>query len=327
MKHVTPYHNWTSEQALKFFNLPFNDLLFQAQSVHRACFDPNMIQMSSLLSIKTGGCEEDCSYCSQSSSYDSGLEASKIIPLEQVVAAAKDAKQAGATRFCMGAAWRNPKERDMPKIIEMVKAVKNLELETCVTLGFVSPEQAGELKEAGLDYYNHNIDTSQEYYKTVVSSHSFNDRIDTLAILRDKKIKLCTGGIIGMGETRIDRANMLRTLACLPKHPESVPINMLVPIPGTPFADLDQVDSFELIRTIAVARIMMPRSYVRLSAGRMELNDHAQSLCFLAGANSIFCGDRLLTTRNVDNDTDMALFKTLGLKAEQHFEGKVTAAE
>jgi biotin synthase len=283
--------------------------------------------MSSLLSIKTGGCEEDCSYCSQSSSYDSGLAASKIIPLEQVIDAAKNAKKAGATRFCMGAAWRNPKERDMPKIIEMVKAVKDLELETCVTLGFVSPEQAGDLKEAGLDYYNHNIDTSEEYYKNVVSSHSFSDRTHTLSVLREKEIKLCTGGIIGMGETRTDRANMLRTLSCLPKHPESVPINMLVPIPGTPFGDLDQLDSFELIRTIAVARIMMPHSYVRLSAGRMELNDHAQSLCFLAGANSIFCGDRLLTTKNADNDADMALFATLGLKPEQHFEGKISAAE
>ncbi len=327
MKDATPRHDWTTEEALKLFDLPFNDLLFQAQGIHRANFDPNRIQMSSLLSVKTGGCEEDCNYCSQSASHETELKASKIVPLEEVVSAAKDAKKAGATRFCMGAAWRNPKERDMPKIVEMVKAVKELELETCVTLGFVSPEQAKELKDAGLDYYNHNIDTSEEHYGNVVSTHTFKDRMDTLSLLRDSSIKLCTGGIVGMGETRKDRANMLRALATLPKHPESVPINMLVAIEGTPFSDLDKLDSFELIRTIAVARIMMPESYVRLSAGRQELNDHAQSLCFLAGANSIFCGDRLLTTGNAATDADQALFEKLGLEPEQHFEGKVQPAE
>jgi len=327
MKDASPRHDWTTEEALALFELPFNELLFRAQSIHRENFDPNRIQMSSLLSVKTGGCEEDCNYCSQSASHETELKASKIVPLEEVVAAAKDAKKAGATRFCMGAAWRNPKDRDMPKIIEMVKAVKDLNLETCVTLGFVSPEQAKELKEAGLDYYNHNIDTSEEHYGNVVSTHTFQDRMDTLALLRDSSIKLCTGGIVGMGESRNDRANMLRSLAMLPKHPESVPINMLVPIKGTPFGELDRLDSFELIRTIAVARVMMPESYVRLSAGRQELNDEAQSLCFLAGANSIFCGDRLLTTGNAASDADQALFAKLGLEPEQHFEGKVLPSE
>lgn len=327
MKDASPRHDWTTEEALALFELPFNELLFRAQSIHRENFDPNRIQMSSLLSVKTGGCEEDCNYCSQSASHETELKASKIVPLEEVVAAAKDAKKAGATRFCMGAAWRNPKDRDMPKIIEMVKAVKDLNLETCVTLGFVSPEQAKELKEAGLDYYNHNIDTSEEHYGKVVSTHTFQDRMDTLALLRDSSIKLCTGGIVGMGESRNDRANMLRSLATLPKHPESVPINMLVPIKGTPFGELDRLDSFELIRTIAVARVMMPESYVRLSAGRQELNDEAQSLCFFAGANSIFCGDRLLTTGNAATDADQALFAKLGLEPEQHFEGKVLPTE
>jgi len=327
MKDASPRHDWTTEEALALFELPFNELLFRAQSIHRENFDPNRIQMSSLLSVKTGGCEEDCNYCSQSASHETELKASKIVPLEEVVAAAKDAKKAGATRFCMGAAWRNPKDRDMPKIIEMVKAVKDLNLETCVTLGFVSPEQAKELKEAGLDYYNHNIDTSEEHYGNVVTTHTFQDRMDTLALLRDSSIKLCTGGIVGMGESRNDRANMLRSLATLPKHPESVPINMLVPIKGTPFGELDRLDSFELIRTIAVARVMMPESYVRLSAGRQELNDEAQSLCFLAGANSIFCGDRLLTTGNAATDADQALFSKLGLEPEQHFEGKVLPSE
>jgi len=327
MKDASPRHDWTTEEALALFELPFNELLFRAQSIHRENFDPNRIQMSSLLSVKTGRCEEDCNYCSQSASHETELKASKIVPLEEVVAAAKDAKKAGATRFCMGAAWRNPKDRDMPKIIEMVKAVKDLNLETCVTLGFVSPEQAKELKEAGLDYYNHNIDTSEEHYGNVVSTHTFQDRMDTLALLRDSSIKLCTGGIVGMGESRNDRANMLRSLAMLPKHPESVPINMLVPIKGTPFGELDRLDSFELIRTIAVARVMMPESYVRLSAGRQELNDEAQSLCFLAGANSIFCGDRLLTTGNAASDADQALFAKLGLEPEQHFEGKVLPSE
>ncbi len=319
-----PRHDWTSEQVEKLFNLPLNDLLFQAQTAHRAGFDPNTIQMSSLLSIKTGGCEEDCNYCSQSASNDTDLKAEKIVPLQDVVSAASNAKQAGATRFCMGAAWRNPKARDMPKIIEMVKAVKDLGLETCVTLGFVDEDQAEELREAGLDYYNHNIDTSEANYGNVVSTHTFQDRLDTLATLRDANIKLCTGGIIGMGEERKDRGDMLKTLANLPKHPESVPINMLVPIEGTPFGDKETIDSFELVRTIAVARIMMPKSYVRLSAGRMSLDESAQALCFFAGANSIFCGDRLLTTGNAASDADAQLFTKLGLKSEQHFEGKIT---
>jgi len=324
MANAVPRHDWTDEQVQKLFDLPLNDLLFEAQSIHRSNFDPNQIQMSSLLSIKTGGCEEDCNYCSQSASHDTGLQAEKIVPLHTVVEAAKNAKQAGATRFCMGAAWRNPKDRDMPKIIEMVKAVKTLGMETCVTLGFVNEKQADELREAGLDYYNHNIDTSEANYGNVVSSHTFQDRLDTLSTLRDAEIKLCTGGIIGMGEERKDRGSMLITLANLPKQPESVPINMLVPIEGTPFSEVERIDCFELVRTIAVARIMMPKSYVRLSAGRASLDDSAQALCFFAGANSMFCGDRLLTTGNAASDADAVLFQKLGLKGEQHFEGKIT---
>lgn len=318
----TPRNDWSVSEVEALFALPFNDLIFHAQSVHRKNFDPNKVQLSTLLNIKTGGCAEDCNYCSQSASNDADLKAEKMIPTQDVIDAAKAAREGGATRFCMGAAWSSPKKRDMPEIINMVKSVKDLGMDTCMTLGMLSDEQTAELKEAGLDYYNHNIDTSREYYDKVVTTRTFDDRLATLDRCRDKGIKLCTGGIIGMGEKQSDRASMMVTLANLPKHPESVPINMLIPIEGTPFEAKAKIDSFDFVRTIAVARIVMPASYVRLSAGREEMSEELQALCFFAGANSMFYGDKLLTTGNQGVAADQNMFTKLGITPEEHREGK-----
>lgn len=319
---ATPRNDWTVEEVEALFALPFNDLLFHAQSVHRQNFDPNRVQLSTLLNIKTGGCAEDCNYCSQSAHHESELKASKMIPTEEVIKAAQAAKEGGATRFCMGAAWSSPKDRDMPEILNMVKSVKDLGMDTCMTLGMLSDDQTAQLKEAGLDYYNHNIDTSREYYDKVVTTRTFDDRLATLDRCRDNGIKLCTGGIIGMGESQQDRASMIVTLANLPKHPESIPINMLIPIEGTPFEAKAKIDNFDFVRTIAVARIVMPASYVRLSAGREEMSEELQSLCFFAGANSMFYGDKLLTTGNQGVAADQDMFARLGIQPEEHREGK-----
>lgn len=304
----------TLEDAEIIYHLPFNDLLFRAQQIHREHFDPNAIQMSRLLSIKTGGCPEDCGYCSQSAHYPTGLKASKLMEVERVFVEARKAKDGGATRYCMGAAWRNPKERDMEALVAMVEGVKALGMETCMTLGMLTPDQCEKLADAGLDYYNHNVDTSKRYYPEIITTRSFEDRLDTLANVRDSGIKVCAGGILGMGETVEDRISMLVTLANLPVSPESVPINMLIPIPGSKLADATPVDPIDFVRTIALARILMPRSHVRLSAGRTEMSDETQALCFLAGANSIFVGDTLLTADNPGEDHDAALFRRLGLK-------------
>lgn len=319
---ATPRNDWTIEEVETLFSLPFNDLLFHAQSIHRQNFDPNKVQLSTLLNIKTGGCAEDCNYCSQSAHNEAELQAAKMIPTEEVIEAAKAAKEGGATRFCMGAAWSSPKDRDMPEILNMVKSVKGLGMDTCMTLGMLSDEQTEQLKEAGLDYYNHNIDTSREYYDKVVTTRTFDDRLATLDRCRDNGIKLCTGGIIGMGESQKDRASMMVTLANLPKHPESIPINMLIPIEGTPFEAKAKLDHIDFIRTIAVARIVMPASYVRLSAGREEMSHEMQALCFFAGANSMFYGDKLLTTGNQGVSDDQAMFAKLGIEPEEHREGK-----
>jgi len=305
------------------FTLPFNDLLFRAHSVHRANFDPNRVQRSTLLSIKTGGCSEDCGYCSQSARFDTSVEREPLLPLDQVVAAAQAAKERGATRFCMGAAWRGPREKDLEAVIDMVRAVKALGLETCVTLGQLREGQAERLKAAGLDYYNHNLDTSREHYGSIVHTHSYDDRLATLRRVRDAGLNVCCGGIMGMGESRRDRAAFLAELSGLDPAPESVPLNMLVKIPGTPLSETPQLEPLEFVRTIAVARIVMPTSYVRLSAGRQEMPDHLQALCFFAGANSIFYGDRLLTTPNPEADSDGRLFEKLGLVAERQTEGHV----
>ena len=307
-------HNWTQEEAEALFNQPFNDLLYRAQKLHRQFFNPNELQISTLLSIKTGSCPEDCAYFPQSAHYNTGLEKEKLISVERVLEAANAAKEAGATRFCMGAAWRRPTDKDLDQVCKMVKAVQNIGLETCVTLGMLKENQAKVLKESGLDYYNHNIDTSENYYSEIISTRTFNDRIDTISHVRKAGINVCAGGIVGMGESKEDRAGMLKTLANMPSHPESVPINMLVRAPGTPLANVNNVDPFEFIRTIAVSRIMMPSSIVRLSAGRNEMNDSTQALCFLAGANSIFYGDSLLTTENPQMLQDQALFDRLGLR-------------
>jgi len=305
---------WTSEAAWSLYQLPFNDLLFKAQSVHRQHFDPNRVQLSKLLNIKTGGCAEDCGYCSQSSHHSTDLAASKLMEVEKVVAEARKAREGGATRYCMGAAWRNPKPRDMDAIVEMVSAVKGLGLETCMTLGMLDREQSDRLSAAGLDYYNHNIDTSERYYPKVISTRTFSDRLDTLENVRQSGMKVCCGGILGMGEEEVDRVEMLVTLANLPEAPESVPINMLIPIPGTPLADAAPIAPIEFIRIIALARIMMPKSFVRLSAGRSAMSDEMQALCFFAGANSIFVGDTLLTAGNPENAADRKLFDRLGLQ-------------
>ena len=307
---------WSLDEVEALYALPFNDLLFQAQTVHRQHFDPNSVQLSTLLSIKTGGCSEDCGYCSQSARHDTGLEREKLLDVPAVVAAAQAAKAAGATRFCMGAAWRGPKDKDLGAVAEMVREVKALGMETCVTLGLLKPGQAEQLKDAGLDYYNHNLDTAAEFYGQVITTHSHNDRLDTLAQVRDAGIHVCCGGIIGMGESRRIRAGLVMELANLNPQPESVPINRLVKVPGTPLAQGEDLDPFEFVRTVAVARITLPASHVRLSAGRQELGEAVQALCFLAGANSIFCGDRLLTTRNPEADADRALFSKLGLHGE-----------
>lgn len=311
-------HDWTVDEVKQLLQMPFNDLLFRAQSVHRQHFNPNEVQVSTLLSIKTGACPEDCKYCPQSAHYHTGLDRERLMAVEKVLAEAEHAKSLGASRFCMGAAWRNPKDRDMPYVIEMVKGVKKLGLETCMTLGMLSPEQAQALKQAGLDYYNHNLDTSPEFYGDIITTRTYSDRLNTLQNVRDAGMKVCAGGIVGMGESVDDRASLLVQLANLPLHPESVPINMLVKVKGTPFENLDDLDPFEFVRTIAVARILMPESHVRLSAGRENMNDELQALSFLAGANSIFYGEKLLTTANPEADADLRLFQRLGISPEQH---------
>jgi biotin synthase len=308
---------WTQSEAWTLHQSPLNDLLFRAQTIHRENFDPNRIQLSRLLSIKTGGCPEDCSYCSQSAHHETGLQASKLMEVERVVAEARKARDAGATRYCMGAAWRNPKPRDIDAVVAMVEGVKALGMETCMTLGMLDRAQAERLKQAGLDYYNHNIDSSERYYREIITTRSFSDRLETLEHVRDSGIKVCSGGIIGMGEKPIDRIDMLVTLANLSEYPESVPINMLIPIPGTPLAKADPIGSIEFVRIVALARIMMPMSHVRLSAGRSAMTDELQALCFLAGANSIFVGDTLLTADNPAEDKDMALLHRLGMEPMQ----------
>ena len=304
---------WNTAVVKEIYHLPFNDLLFRAHTIHRSNFDPNTVQLSRLLSIKTGGCPEDCGYCSQSAHYPTGLKASKLMEVERVIAEAGKAKAGGATRYCLGAAWRSPKERDLDSVIAMVQGVKALGLETCAPLGMLSPSQADSLAEAGLDYYNHNIDTSERFYKEIITTRSFADRLDTLGYVRQAGIKVCSGGILGMGETVDDRIDMLVTLANLPVPPESVPINMLIPMPGTKAADAPPVDPIEFVRIIALARILMPQSHVRLTAGRTRMTDEMQALCFFAGANSIFVGDTLLTAANPGDDRDSSLLRRLGL--------------
>ena len=317
MTHIRT--DWTREEIAALFDLPFTELLFQAASIHREFHPPSQVQLCTLLSIKTGGCPEDCGYCSQSVKADSGVEATKLMDVRAVLQTAAQAKDAGSQRFCMGAAWRNPKDRDMPAIVEIVKGVRDMGLETCMTLGMLTPKQAEMLKEAGLDYYNHNVDTGPEYYERVISSRKYEDRLDTLQNVRDAGINVCSGGIVGMGETREDRVGFVHTLATLERHPESVPVNALVPVKGTVLGDmladtpLAKIDDIEFVRTVAVARICMPMSMVRLSAGRESMSDATQALCFLAGANSIFTGDKLLTAPNAGDDSDGALFAKLGL--------------
>lgn len=316
---TAPRTDWSRDEIAALFDLPFGDLLFRAQSIHRSVFDPNAVQKSQLLSIKTGGCPEDCGYCAQSASFRTGVRAEKLMDPAAVIAEARRAKAGGATRFCMGAAWRNPKDRDLPALTEMVRGVRALGLETCMTLGMLSAHQAEALAEAGLDYYNHNIDTSPEYYGEIVTTRTLEDRLDTIALVREAGIGVCCGGIIGMGESRADRIGMIHTLATLSEHPGSVPINALVPIAGTPLGDpllsgsVPAIDGIEFARTIAAARIAMPRSVIRVAAGRETMHDETQALCFLAGANSIFVGPRLLTTSNPGADRDARLFAKLGL--------------
>ena len=309
-------NDWKLDEIKALFELPFNDLLFKAHSIHRENFDPNLVQVSSLLNIKTGACPEDCSYCSQSSKYDTGLEREKLMEIDEVLQQAQNAKNKGATRFCMGAAWRNPTDKSLDKVIPMIQGVKAMGMETCVTLGMLSPKQASTLKEAGLDYYNHNIDTSKENYPNVITTRTFQDRLDTLAAVKDANISVCSVGILGMGETETDRASMLQSLANLEEHPDSVPINLLVPIPGTPFENVKPPSESEFVRTIAVARILMPKSVVRLSAGRLDMGEGMQALCFFAGANSIFYGEQLLTTDNPTVANDKLLFSRLGINGE-----------
>jgi biotin synthase len=310
-------HDWTLDEVRALFALPFADLLHRAQSVHRRHFDPNRVQVSTLLSIKTGACPEDCAYCPQSVRYDTGLSREALMQVEEVAQAAARAKAAGATRFCMGAAWRSPKDRDLKTVVEMVKAVRSLGMESCATLGMLTPAQAKELADAGLDYYNHNLDTSEEYYDRIITTRTYQDRLDTLAAVRDVGMKVCCGGILGMGESAQDRAGLLHTLATLPAHPDSVPINQLVQVAGTPLHGSAPLDPFDFVRTIAVARVLMPKSHVRLSAGREQMSDELQALCFLAGANSIFYGEKLLTTGNPDTEHDLALFARLGIRPEE----------
>src|SRR6266540_7065698 len=306
-------HDWTREEVRALFELAFPELIFRAQQIHRLHFDPTEVQMSTLISIKTGGCPEDCAYCPQSVHYDTGVKAEKLMRVDAVIAEARAAKSAGASRFCMGAAWREPKDRDLDKVCEMVAGVKALGLETCATLGMLTQHQARRLRAAGLDYYNHNLDTSPEYYGTIITTRTYQERLDTLGHVRDAGIHVCCGGIVGMGEGAEDRIGMIATLATLPGHPESVPINMLVRVAGTPLSQVQPLDPLDFVRTIAVARITMPKSVVRLSAGREDMSDETQALCFLAGANSIFYGPKLLTTPNPGRDHDAVLFERLGL--------------
>ncbi|HEY3731396.1 MAG TPA: biotin synthase BioB [Steroidobacteraceae bacterium] len=313
---VDPRHDWTLQQAEGLFALPFADLIHAAQRVHRAWHEPNTVQMSTLLSIKTGGCPEDCAYCPQSVRFQTGVEADALMPLSAVLEQARAARAAGATRFCMGAAYRSPKRKELEQIAAMVREVRALGLETCATLGMLSPDQAVELKQAGLDYYNHNLDSSEEFYRQIISTRSYQDRLDTLAAVRAAGINVCCGGIVGMGETVRDRAQMLVTLANLPQHPESVPINQLVRVPGTPLEQGTDIDPLDFVRTIATARVMIPKAHVRLSAGRSSMSDELQALAFLAGANSIFYGEKLLTTGNPDVAHDRALLARLGIRAE-----------
>ena len=306
-------HDWSLEEINALFSMPFNDLLFKAHTIHRENFDPNKVQVSQLLNIKTGACPEDCSYCSQSSKYDTGLERERLMSLEEVRDAALQAKKNGSERFCMGAAWRNPTDKSLDRVIDMIKVVKSLDMESCVTLGMLTSEQANRLKEAGLDYYNHNLDTSKEHYSNVITTRCFQDRIDTLENVHKAGINVCSGGILGLGERVEDRASMLQTLANMEHHPDSVPINLLVPIPGTPLEFADKPSEIDFIRCIAVARIVMPKSVVRLSAGRTDMSESMQATCFFAGANSIFYGDELLTTPNVAQNKDQELFASLGI--------------
>jgi len=306
-------NDWSLDEIRGLFALPFNDLMFRAQTVHRQHFDPNRVQVSTLLSIKTGACAE---YCSQSAKYDTGLEREKLLPLDEVIEAAQAARAKGSTRFCMGAAWRNPTDKNLDRVVEMIEAVRGLGMETCVTLGMLTEPQARRLRDSGLDYYNHNLDTSPEFYGNVITTRTFQDRLDTLKHVRQAGINVCSGGILGMGESGTDRARMLQELVNLPQHPQSVPINMLVQVEGTPLHGSEQLDPLEFVRSIAVARILMPKSHVRLSAGRTDMSDEMQALCFLAGANSIFYGERLLTTDNPDADRDQALFDRLGINME-----------
>jgi biotin synthase len=307
-------HDWTREEVRALFALPFPELIFRAAAVHRENFDPAEVQISTLLSIKTGGCPEDCAYCPQSAKFDTGVKAEKLMELDAVLTEARAAKEGGASRFCMGAAWRSPKDRDLDKVCAMVEGVKALGMETCVTLGMLTGEQARRLKDCGLDYYNHNLDTSPEYYGEIITTRTFQDRLDTLEYVRNAGIHVCCGGIVGMGEGLDDRVGMIATLASLPVHPESVPINMLVQVEGTPLAGQAMLDPFDFVRTIAVARICMPASVVRLSAGREDMSEETQALCFIAGANSIFYGPKLLTTPNPGRDRDMALLDKLGMR-------------
>lgn len=319
---------WTVEEAREIYNKPFMHLLYEAQTVHRTHFDPNQVQRSKLLSIKTGGCAEDCAYCSQSARNGSKLPASKLIEVERVIAQAKKAKEGGATRYCMGAAWSSPKDRDMDVLTAMVEGVKELGMETCMTLGMLEDNQVARLKNAGLDYYNHNIDTSERYYKEIITTRSFDERLATLTRVREAGIKVCSGGIVGMGEKMMDRVEMLVTLANLPEAPQSVPVNMLMPQADTPLANVEKLDPIEFVRTVALARILMPTSHVRLSAGRSEMSDELQAMCFFAGANSIFVGETLLTAENPEEDKDAALFAKLGLETMAAFtEGRVCEKE
>jgi biotin synthase len=313
-------NNWTQQQVEALYDLPFADLMYRAQTLHRENFNPNEVQISTLLSIKTGGCAEDCGYCPQSAHHESAVKAEPLMPLDKVLENAAQAKATGASRFCMGAAWRNLKDRDLERVADMVSGVKDMGLETCVTLGMLEEHQAKRLKDAGLDYYNHNLDTSPEFYGDIITTRTYQDRLDTLAHVRDNDIHVCSGGIVGMGESRKDRAGLLISLANLPSQPESVPINLLVKVEGTPLANHDDIDQLEFVRTIAVARLMMPKSYVRLSAGRESMSDELQAMCFLAGANSIFYGEKLLTTDNPDTNHDQQLFDRLGITtlAGQH---------
>ncbi|AUQ75059.1 biotin synthase BioB [Phaeobacter piscinae] len=307
--------DWTREEAEAIYKTPFMDLLFQAHSVHRQYFDPNQVQKSKLLSIKTGGCAEDCAYCSQSARNGAQLSASKLIEVQRVIAEARKAKEGGATRYCMGAAWRSPKDRDMAALEAMVQGVKDLGMETCMTLGMLEEDQVFRLRDAGLDYYNHNIDTSERYYSEIITTRTFADRIDTLNRVREAGIKVCSGGIVGMGEQQLDRIDMMLALATLEVHPDSVPVNMLIPIADTPLADVEKLDPIEFVRSVALARILMPKSHVRLSAGRTDMSDEMQAMCFFAGANSIFVGDTLLTADNPEEDKDQQLFDRLGITA------------